>query len=149
MFHKLGNRQTDKRIILETISISHYVEKVCHVKIILKTSSKFVTKESSWKLFDSLTFWKGFVTRRSSWKLSHYFNVWTKVGIPPFWVIFTDNPKSRFVGQWTTWTSHTRRRKTLAFLASSHLADLFLSWRWTKSKNLEQLTCRTTCNSMK
>jgi len=28
VFLKLGNRQTDKRIILETISISHYVEKV-------------------------------------------------------------------------------------------------------------------------
>ena len=28
MFHKLGKRKVDKRIILETISISHYVEKV-------------------------------------------------------------------------------------------------------------------------
>ena len=40
MFHKLGKRQKDKRIILETISISHYVEKVCHVKIILEATKK-------------------------------------------------------------------------------------------------------------
>ena len=37
MFHKLGKRKVDKRIILETISISHYVEKV---------SKKFSTFDS-------------------------------------------------------------------------------------------------------
>ena len=37
MFHKLGKRKIDKRIILETISISHYVEKV---------SKKFSTFDS-------------------------------------------------------------------------------------------------------
>ena len=38
VFHKLGKRQKDKRIILETISISHYVEKVFHLKIILEVT---------------------------------------------------------------------------------------------------------------
>ena len=40
VFHKLGKRQKDKRIILETISISHYVEKVCHLKIILEATKR-------------------------------------------------------------------------------------------------------------
>ena len=90
VFHKLGKRQKDKRIILETISISHYVEKVCHVKIILEATSNFVTKNHPGNLFN----------------------------LSLFWLNFAANPKYRFVGRWTTWTSRMRRKRTLGFLAS-------------------------------
>ena len=134
--HHLRNhiKVCHKKIILEIISTYHYVEKVCYMNITLETTTTFVTKESSWKQSQSLTCGNGL----SQW--DHPGNyliislVWKRIGIPPCLVIFADDPKSRFVGRWTTWTSHMRKRRTLAFLASSHLVALFLSWRWPKSE---------------
>ena len=98
------------------------------------------TRELSWKQSQSLIMWKRFVMWRSSWKpqkavlqqiiLETSFTTRKMFDSLTFIVIFVGNLKYRFVGRWTTWTSRTRRKRTLGFLAYSRLAALFHNWRW-------------------